>query len=165
MKFRSLDKKTINNDKLRMTEPFVIFTDNQIEIGEHVVSSDEIGRPDLVALKYYGNIDYTEFILKYNNISNPFSINEGDTLIIPNNGEVLKKWIPVKSVGSGYESEKSIKDQFIDAKRLTVADRKRIEYLQEKARQKENGSKQILPPNILKEGDSNIRINNDRIII
>ena len=29
MKFRSLDKKRIENDKLRMTEPFILFTDNQ----------------------------------------------------------------------------------------------------------------------------------------
>lgn len=165
MKFRSLDKKRIEDDKLRMTEPFVLFADNQLELGEHTVSSDEVGRPDLIALKYYGDADFTEIILKYNNISNPFSINEGDELIIPINGEMLKKWKPVKKIGEGETSEKSIRDQFIDQKRLTVSDKKRIEYLQKKASEKENGSKQILPPNILKEGDSNIRIDNDIIII
>ena len=46
-----------------------------------------------------------------------------------------------------------------------MVDKKRIEYLQKKASEKENGSKQILPPNILKEGDSNIRIDNDIITI
>jgi hypothetical protein len=165
MKFRSLDKKRIENDKLRMTEPFILFTDNQRELGEHTVSLDEVARPDLIALKYYKNIDFVEIILKYNNISNPFSINEGDVLIIPVSDDLLEQWKPVKKVGEGKTSEKSVRDQFVDQKRLTVVDKKRIEYLQKKASEKENGSKQILPPNILKEGDSNIRIDNDIITI
>ena len=66
----------------------------------------------------------------------------------------------------GEEStEKSIKDQFIDSKRLTIKDISRAEYLKKKASQKENGSKQILPPNILKDGDTNIDINGNTIII
>ena len=55
-------------------------------------------------------------------------------------------------------NEPSIRDQFVDTKRLPVKDAKRIEYLQRKAAQKPNGAKQILPPNILKEGDTNIKI-------
>ena len=61
--------------------------------------------------------------------------------------------------------EPSIRDQFVDSKRLTVKDKKRIEYLQKKADQKANGSKQILPPNLLKDGDKNIDITGDTIII
>ena len=59
----------------------------------------------------------------------------------------------------------SIRDQFIDTKRLPVKDAKRIEYLQRKAAQKANGSSQILPPNILKEGEVNLTIGNGTISI
>jgi hypothetical protein len=40
-----------------------------------------------------------------------------------------------------------------------------IEHLKRKAAQKPNGAKQILPPNILKEGDINIKIGNGQIVI
>ena len=165
MKFKSLDKKRIENDKLRMTEPSVLFTKFQKILGTHTVNSDEVGRPDLISVKYYGSPDYVELILKWNNISNPFSIDTGDTLEIPDNDGAFKEWKPIKDIGVLDQDKNTIRDQFVNNKRLTVKDQKRIEYLQKKAAQKENGSKQILPPNILKNGDSNISINNDIITI
>lgn len=165
MNFRSLDNKRIENDKLRMTEPYILFTPFQKVLGTHIVEESETGRPDLIAVKYYGDANDTELILKWNNISNPFSITAGDVLEIPDNEGALKPWKPVKNVGVTDVDKNTIRDQFVNSKRLTVKDQKRIEYLQKKAAQKENGSKQILPPNILKEGDSNIDINNDIITI
>ena len=40
-------------------------------------------RPDKVSFAEYGNIEETEFILKYSGISNPFSLDEDDILLIP----------------------------------------------------------------------------------
>lgn len=165
MNFRSLDNKRIENDKLRMTEPFILFTPFQKVLGTHTVDLSETGRPDLIAIKFYGDSNDTELILKWNNISNPFSITEGDILEIPDNEGSLKAWKQVKEVGVSDVDKNTIRDQFVNSKRLTVKDQKRIEYLQKKAAQKQNGSKQILPPNILKDGDSNIDINNDIITI
>jgi hypothetical protein len=41
-------------------------------------------RPDLVAISEYGNVDYTEYILKYTGICNPFALDDDDILMIPN---------------------------------------------------------------------------------
>ena len=41
-------------------------------------------RPDLISQHMYGTDEYTEFILKFAGISNPFSLNEDDILLIPN---------------------------------------------------------------------------------
>jgi hypothetical protein len=41
-------------------------------------------RPDLVSLSMYRTIDNTELILKYSGISNPFSLDDDDVLLIPN---------------------------------------------------------------------------------
>lgn len=41
-------------------------------------------RPDKVSFAEYGNIDSTEFILKYSGISNPFSLAADDVLLVPN---------------------------------------------------------------------------------
>lgn len=41
-------------------------------------------RPDRISFMEYGTDEYTEFILKYSGISNPFSLDEDDILMIPN---------------------------------------------------------------------------------
>ena len=83
MNLRSLKDKRIVDGKAIMTEPIIRFFDNVDIIVEHTVALREEGRPDLVALKYYGDHSYTDLILKFNGISNPFSMSEGDTIEIP----------------------------------------------------------------------------------
>lgn len=163
MNFKSIQNKKIKGDRLRITEPVVLFPKNTPVIAVHEVTSDEICRIDMISIKYFNIADYAELILKFNNISNPFSINEGDVLDIPARDIVFRAWKTIKEEGD--EKEDSIKDQFVNSKRLTIKDAKRAEYLKKKAAQKENGSKQILPPNILKDGDKNIDINGDTIIL
>lgn len=163
MNFKSIQNKKIKDGKLRITEPVVLFPKNTPVVAVHEVSSEEICRIDMISIKYFNIADYAELILKFNNISNPFSINEGDVLDIPARDIVFRAWKTIK--GEGDTKEDSIKDQFVNSKRLTIKDAKRAEYLKKKAAQKENGSKQILPPNILKDGDKNIDINGDTIIL
>lgn len=165
MRFNTLEKKqrSIDDTKYVFTMPTVIFTENVNIMAVHTVTEDQIGRIDLISLKYYRDADYCDYILKWNGISNPFIINRGDVLEIPINTSVLSTIKPIRLVGP--VNEISIRDQFVNTKRLPVKDAKRIEYLQRKAAQKANGAKQILPPNILKEGDSNITIGNGFITI
>ena len=165
MKFNTLEKKqfSADNTKVIFTMPTVIFSKNADIMAIHTVTEDQICRIDLISLKYYRDENYCDYILKWNRISNPFSISEGDVLEIPINKSVLTSIKPIKVLGRSKQI--SIRDQFVDTKRLPVKDAKRIEYLQRKAAQKANGSKQILPPNILKEGDSNITIGNGFITI
>ncbi len=166
MKFNTLEKKSTNKDssKIVFTTPTVVFIKETETIAEHIVTDDEIGRIDLISLKYYRDANFADYILKWNNISNPFSINLGDVLNIPQNTAILAVINPIKMVQKSTDAI-SIRDQFIDTKRLPIKDAKRIEYLQRKATQKANGSSQILPPNILKEGDTNITIGNGTITI
>jgi len=163
MNLKSINNKKIKDGKLRITEPTILFPKNAEIRAVHEVSADETCRIDMISIKYYGLADYSDLILKFNNISNPFSINEGDVLNIPDKDAILKAWKTIKGIGS--QKDKSIRDQFVDSKRLTVKDAKRAEYLKKKAAQKQNGSKQIVPPNILKDGDKNIDINGDTIIL
>lgn len=165
MNFQILNKKQLIGNKLRMTEPVIIFNNNVKTIATHTVTADQIGRIDLIANAYYRNLDKAELILKYNNISNPFSINEGDILLIPDDRLPLVKWKRVNPMASDEISELNIRDQFINSKRLTERDAKRVEYLKRKAAQKANGSSEILPPNILKPGEKNIIIENGKINI
>jgi hypothetical protein len=170
MQFNTLNNKKIVNGKVKFAKPTLVFLDTNETIEEHIVTEDQVGRIDLISLLYYRSANYCDYILKWNGISNPFSIKFGDVLNIPNNREALKvvKEIKVLNSSTGLtnaSNEASIRDQFIDTKRLPVKDAKRIEYLQRKANQKPNGAKQILPPNILKEGETNIKIGNGQIVI
>lgn len=166
MKFNTLEKKTLSSDgtKVIFTRPTVVFVEGTDVIAEHIVTADDIVRMDLISLKYYRDANFVDYILKWNNISNPFIINIGDVLEIPQNRGVLAVIKPIKMVQKSTDRI-SIRDQFIDTKRLPVKDAKRIEYLQRKAAQKANGSSQILPPNILKDGEVNLTIGNGTITI
>lgn len=44
-------------------------------------------RPDKLAFNEYGTDEYTEYILKYSGISNPFSLKDDDILFIPDYAE------------------------------------------------------------------------------
>ena len=41
-------------------------------------------RPDLVSLSEYNDTDYTEVVLKFTGVSNPFTLKENDIMIFPN---------------------------------------------------------------------------------
>jgi hypothetical protein len=155
MKLYSIDNKEIFEGKLTMSTPSFIF----LEMAEssvqsvHVVESDETCRIDLVSLSEYGTHDHVDAILKFNGISNPFSIIEGDVLLIPKIDVAKKKW--KLTLNKKYKNP--IRDQFINTKRLPVKDANRIKYLSKKY------NKEILPPNILQSGQTNIEVTNGEI--
>ena len=163
MQFNTLNNKKMVDGRFKFTKPTLVFIKSNETLNVHTVTEDQVGRIDLISLLYYRNANYCDYILKWNGISNPFSIKLGDVLNIPNHREALKVIKEIKVLNT--TNEPSIRDQFVDTKRLPVKDAKRIEYLQRKATQKPNGAKQILPPNILKEGDTNIKIGNCKIVI
>lgn len=165
MDFRTIKNKLVIGDKLRMTQPTLLFNETVPVIAEHTVEADETCRIDLISLKFYRNDDYVDYILKFNGISNPFTIKEGDVLLIPSNTTILKKFKPVREVGESGRVENAVRDQFIDTKRLPAKDANRVEYLKRKAALKKNGSKEILPPNVLKTDETNIEISGGTITI
>ena len=48
-----------------------------------IVPKDYIARPDLISLAKYGDDKYADLICKLNGISNPFELNEGTILFLP----------------------------------------------------------------------------------
>ena len=163
MNFKSINDKQLKNGQLRLTEPSVLFGENVQILTEHVVSFDEVGRIDIISRKYYGGENMAEYILKYNNVANPFSINEGDVLKIPSINAELIQWQRIKAIDDIMLEIDNIRGQFLDTKRLSKKDANRLEYLQRKAEQLKNGSKAVLPPNLLKPGEENLSIRDGKI--
>jgi hypothetical protein len=154
MNFSVFNNKKIIDGVVRMTRPSILFMDiDSTNYTEHIVGIDEVGRVDIIAHREYSGDWYGDIILKFNNISNPFSFKAGDVLRIPSREANMKIW---KDIDDSIVNENPIRSQFIDSKRLTTKDKKRIKYLEDKASNKANGSRQILPPNILKHGQDNV---------
>lgn len=145
MDLKSIINKFTEGAKLLLVQPTMFFR----ELGDvslktmHTVTEDEAGRPDLIADKYYGDHRMVDIILKYNNISDPFSIDEGEEIKIPKPSIAYYRLDRPKFA----ESTNTVKNQFIDTKRLTKKDQRRVEALKKKY-----GKDELLPPNVIPTG-------------
>ena len=63
------------------------------------VKEEETMRPDLIAIRMYSDQQYYESLLKYNGISNPFSINYNDILLAPPFKDLEAMVVPPKIIG------------------------------------------------------------------
>lgn len=54
------------------------------------VTPEYVARPDLICLAQYGTDDYVDVICKFNGISNPYELNEGDIIALPSSSDVRR---------------------------------------------------------------------------
>lgn len=57
------------------------------------MAAHAIMRPDIVSLAEYGHTESAELILKYSGVSNPFTLDEEDILMIPNEQEAAANMV------------------------------------------------------------------------
>ena len=110
-------------------------------------------RPDLIAGAVYNDSAQAEIILKYNGISNPFSIMEGDIILIPSL-DSMKPMI-AKPKGSAADGATTLRNsyRYIDPIKIpkqdsTFQDRQLLT---------------ALPPNITPEGVQQVTYRNGRV--
>lgn len=156
MNLKTIVDKINDGTKLLMMIPTIIFANRENALIEnvHIVSDFEEGRPDLIAAKYYGSPQGLDIILKYNGISNPFSIQRGEELKIPVRNITLKKFTRPAQI-----EDDIVKKQFIDTKRLSRKDQRRV-----KALQKKYGKDDLLPPNVLDVGKKTYKFERGKIV-
>jgi|TARA_B110000879_G_scaffold122158_1_gene161628 hypothetical protein len=157
MKFRTLLNKTQGEGKYIFAQPSMVFRNKEQMTGIrlHVVREDEVTRPDLIALEYYGDQTKTDLILKWNGISDPFGLVPGDILQIPPSGVSFNKLErPIAT------EENKIKNQFLQSKRFTSKDQRRIDALKKKY-----NKEYLLPPNVIPLGQKNYKFDKDGNII
>lgn len=123
-----------------------------------LVDSFSVMRPDLIANQVYGKQNNFDLLLKYNGISNPFSLEEGRILLVPdrdNLKSILKIPNVIKDIGDvKIDNVESI---FVNPK--TTQDKKRLEMLK-----KQSKGNQVLPSNVNKKGDKNIKVKDGRLV-
>lgn len=120
------------------------------------VQPDEQARPDLVANRVYGNQQLWEALLKYNGISNPFSLEQGYVLLTPPFRD-LERLIgaPKQILEKGVQLTNNAEDRLLDPKKLE--DKKRLEALKTNVRE-------VVPPNVNTKGSQNVKIRDGKVI-
>ena len=128
----------------------------------HYVTTDQAGRIDLVSNQYFGSGANIDAICILNNISNPFSVEEGDLLIIPN---LTRNEDSVYIRPTLHATPDIIQSQYINTDRQSKKDQSRIERLAAKGKDKRSGVSNPLPPNVLQPGQISKKIGGGKIVL
>ena len=144
---------------------FALGSGNFVSVSVYRIPSDYQMRPDIVSQSVYNNTLYAEYILKYNGISNPFTIDEGDIIVIPDlrSAQEVTKNLSDEAEGS---DAKRIRNsyKYIDPTKAPKRD-KDVENFDRRnlSTKKDQLSDGALPPNMTQEGEKGITYRNGRV--
>lgn len=165
-------KPLILNDKtneriIDLTYPSVRYNFDPYIIGIYAVNEQSEMRPDVASQSVYGVGTFWDLLLKYNAISNPFSLCKEDRLMVPSLDDMRDNLAPN---GEKNVLAAKIRGQYIDVSKKAKQDPKlaKLELKRREAQKKkaENigvASANNLPPNIAEEGDREIIIKGGKV--
>lgn len=182
MESKVLEKKSVIKDEFKtgdsemtfldLTSSFIDYekvADRPINVVDSVMVDETMEmRPDLIVFQSTLNTDNWDLICKFNGISNPFSIEQGTYLFIPD-VNYMETTIVSTMESPKDKQRKRIKDQYCDkSKKPEMESKKRNDYL---SRVKEklagiDGSRIVknpLPPNFQRENATQIKPMSDGI--
>lgn len=124
------------------------------------VSKDFAMRPDLIAVAAYRDINAADMVMKQNDISNPFSIDEGDIIFLQERREINEQFVDV-----GRISDKNrVRTQYLDANKAPEID-ENLQKFNSRQKPKQPTRKSVaLPPNFANFGDKEIKFRGGKVI-
>ena len=137
------------------------YTDSSpVIIDAFYVADDAVMRPDLISYLAYGNTDNFDLILKFNAISNPFSLDTTNYILVPD-PKYMEEAI---TTTDDTNIADQIRAQYIDPSKGNVTDPQRLEFEQavqnlRKSVQGANFATLPLPPNLAQPGSSEGTVN------
>jgi hypothetical protein len=141
----------------------ISYSDPNLQIAKVMfVEEHHLCRPDLISYESYGSVDYVDIILKFNQISNPFSMELYDFIVIPTLASGLKFYRQEKLTQT--QSILDTKALFLDPTKASQKDIARIDQLQKIANKRANGAKEIKPTNLLRKGEVPYMTDGENII-
>jgi hypothetical protein len=140
-------------------------TNDYFNFSIYRVPSDYEMRPDLISQAMYNNTLYTEYILKYNGISNPFTISRGDVISVPNLDSAKKNTKNRTDEKEGADAKKIRNSyKYIDPTKIPKRDGNIEDFNSRNlSAKKDELSDGALPPNIAQEGEKGITYRNGRV--
>lgn len=132
--------------------------------GVTAVSEYENMRPDLMADRLYGDQSKWDALLKYNGISNPFSLKSGDLLYAIPFSSLESVYVPPRPIAEREQK----KEDGGKAQVVSKKDRNRVSNLERKNAKNCDGvnvgANGELPPNLSKVGDKSVKVKDGRLI-
>ena len=134
------------------------YPERSLTFGPSVVKEEESMRPDKLAHRLYSDGSYWDMILKFNGISNPFSLVEGEILFVPALDTLRKaikepSLVPEKGMNGDLNTNEK---KLVNPK--TNKDKKMLEALRKKVGE-------VVPPNVNKTGVKNITTRDGLVIL
>lgn len=135
------------------------------------VTERYIMRPDLISIEYYGSDAYTEMILKYNGISNPFSLKEGDILLLPDIENIYKPTISKTVSSMSVSDEVKVEEKNDIRKSYKYVNPNKLKEVAKGFQSNERFDNLAIPsatsvtPYIAEENESPIRYRNGRYYV
>lgn len=120
----------------------------------HIVTEETEGRIDKISMLAYGSLLYSSILLKFNGISNPYSIMVGDVILIPDSKFTENSLVKISEVKKIAEAIK--KRVQTNNEKSPQIDEKRIERLKKLASKFPNPSTEFNQPNRLEAGETNV---------
>lgn len=141
----------------------VNYADTNLEIEKvMLIEEHHLCRPDLISYECYNSVDYVDIILKFNQITNPFSMELHEFMVIPSLSSGLKFYRQDKlSVSKEIFDTKAL---FLDPTKASQKDIARIAQLQKIANKRANGATEIKPTNLLRNGEVPYMTDGENII-
>ena len=125
-----------------------------------IVNDETQMRGDLVALSYMGNSTNIGTLLKINNISNPLSLKTGEILLVPGRQMVTDLFNSAPKADIQKSKAKSFRKELQE--KISKVSEERLEYLN--AKNISGVAQTPLPPNILKDGEKQISVEEGKLI-
>jgi len=127
----------------------------------YLITDDAAMRPDLCCRDMYVvEYGYIENMLKFNNISNPFSLAPGDVLAMFDPYSMTKN---IRNANSAAQERDKIRNQYITPDKKSQTDPKLMSFDKRNKEKKKPSSGTMLPPNYAAFGDSEIEIRGGKI--
>lgn len=133
------------------------FGTNDISIGPALVNSEEAMRPDLISNRLYTSQDHWDVLLKFNGISNPFSLDEGEIILAPSLNSLDKLIVPAKEIiEKGKEPSKLNESALLNPK--SDKDKRRLASIR-------TTTPEVVPPNVNLTGAKNVKVIDGKVIL
>lgn len=157
--FKRLKKNKDGEDVIDMAQRSIIYKNDKIEVVSTLIVTKKFQmRPDLISMSAWGSTNDADLLMKYNGVSNPFSIEEGDLFVVPSLEQMRNNlYVPApETITQEVRTKKQLKN--IEKKKYN--DRK-------KAADAKSGTKAPAlgnSPNIANPGDQEIVYKDGKVI-
>ena len=139
-----------------------VVSDTPIITDYFLVTEEDAMRPDTISQKMYGGLTNIEGILKFNNISNPFSIDVNDILYVYDVPSMNKK---LRGTRNATKNERDdVRNQYLTPEKKSTADPQLKDFDNRNDARKPVEKRVTLPPNYANFGDTEVQVKNGKIV-